>query len=408
VIVDLPLLRNSERANFKECPAKWNWGWNFGLQSIVEQRSAAWFGSILHLAMAEWYGPKGAKDGFVRGRDPRETVEEAFKGEYAKISAGPYFDEVAEKEYWDAAELGKIMMGAYLDKYGEDPSWEVLLPETRFSVKIPFTSEQIIKKLDFKLNNVPGDSMGKFITRLVGTFDMPIRDHTDGHVKIVDHKSTNKKENPVWLQKDDQTGTYIAVATGFLRKAGFIAENEAVVGAIWNYLRKGKPDERPTNELGQACNKPTKAHYVAQLSAKMMGVTETELKKETLPVLEAIAEKAKIEVLGDVSLQQPNPLFWRIDLRRNKHNRLRQVQRISEDAELIAKTRSGELPVLKTPGEHCGWCQFKELCDVDEDGGDTDQFIKDVFRTVDMYADHRKGAKNSKESVAARKETGVK
>lgn len=372
----LPLLRNSERASFKNCPQQWEWGWKEGLKPAIERKSAAWFGGITHIALAEWYMPSGAANGFVRGRDPRETIAEAFKNEFASISAGPYFDEVAEKEYWDAAELGVIMMESYLAHYGTDPAWEVLMPEMRFSAKIPYNARQLVmwenelamwenenSSRDGHLGLLPA---GEFITKLVGTFDMPIRDHQDGHVKVVDHKTTNKKENIAWLAKDDQTGTYIAVSTGYLRARGLIKPNESVVGAIWNYLRKGKPDTRPTDEQGRCLNKD-----------------------------------------GSVSKQQPSPLFWREDLRRNKHNRLAQIARIADDAEAIAMVRNGVAPVLKNPGEHCSWCDFKELCDVHEDGGDVEGFKKDVFRVQDMYADHREGAQNSKESVAARKKTGV-
>ena len=369
---ELPMLRNSERAAFKRCPASWNWGWNEGLQLAMPTTNARWFGTGIHLALAEWYTPpkgteRNAKRGFIRGVDPLETWEKFTKDEFATISCGPYFDEVAEKEYLDAGELGKLMLMGYLAKYGVDDAWEVLMPETRFNLKVAFNKRQM-ERLDRegKLVGVHIDPNGGFITRLVGTFDMPIRDHTDGHAKVVDHKTSNKRENTAWLTKDDQTGTYISVSTVMLRKLGFIKDSESVVGAIWNYLRKGKPDGRPTDELGRSLNKD-----------------------------------------GSVSKVQPSPLFWREDLRRNKHNRLAQISRIADDAEVIAKLRSGELPVTKSPGEHCAWCDFKELCAVDEDGGDTEQFKKDVFRVQDMYADHRQGARNSKESVQAKKETGV-
>lgn len=365
-------------------------------------KSAAWFGSGVHLALAEWYAPPGGKNGFVRGRDPRETLDEYFKNEFTTISAGPYWDEVAEKEYWDAADLGQIMMTAYLAEYGTDDSWEVLMPEMRFNVKIPYNARQ--KAVMGKWEHV---EPLKFITRLVGTFDMPIRDHKDGHVKIVDHKTTNKKESIFWLEKDDQTGTYVAVSTAILRHKGYIKKDEAVVGAIWNYLRKGKPDMRPRDHLGRCCNKPTKSHYVDQLSSKLMGYDEYTLKKMKVDELEALADKHKVEVLGDVSSNQPSDLFWRIDLRRNDSNRKNQLSRIADDAEVIAGMRAGTIPILKNPGEHCAWCEYKELCSVDEDGGDVEQFIKDCFKEEDMYADHRQGARNSKESVVAKKETGV-
>jgi Zierdtviridae exonuclease len=362
----IQMLRNSERSDFNTCPQKWWWRWNEGLVPVMPFKSAAWFGGIIHVGLAEWYLPPGAKNGFARGRDPRETIAELFKSEYATVSAGPYFDEVAEKEYWDAAALGAIMMTAYLAEYGTDDQWEVLLPEMRFSAGIPFNARQatLDTKHWFSLG-FPQGANGN-IVKLVGTFDMPIRDQVDGHVKVVDHKTTNKKENVVWLQKDNQTGTYVAVSTGYLRRMGLISEKEAVVGAIWNYLRKGKPDTRPTDDLGRCLNKD-----------------------------------------GSVSKQQPSPLFWRIDLRRNKANRLRQISRIADDAEHMAAVRGGVLPVTKHPDEHCSWCSFKELCDVDEDGGDTDEFKKAVFKFEDPYADHQPGARNSKESASAKKATGV-
>jgi len=403
-MIELPLLRNSERACFKQCQAKWNWAWNRGLTLKMGVKSAAWFGSGVHLALAEWYTPPGGTNGFARGRDPRETLDEYFKNEFTTISAGPYFDEVAEKEYWDAAELGQIMMTAYLAEYGTDDSWEVLMPETRFAMKIAFNKKQIERHAPYALFG----NESAFITKMVGTFDMPIRDHTDGHVKVVDHKTTNKKENPVWLQFDDQTGTYIAVSTAMLRKLGFISDKEEVVGAIWNYLRKGKPDSRPRDALGRCCNKPTKNHYLDQLLSKLMGYDEYTLKKMKVDELESLAEKHGIDVFGDVSANQPSPLFWRIDLRRNKANRLRQLSRIADDAELINLAKAGVIPITKNPDEHCAWCEFKELCAVDEDGGDTEQFIKDVFKVQDMYADHRPNAINSKSSVKSQKETGVK
>lgn len=359
----IQLLRNSEREDFNRCPQKWWWRWEEGLIPVTPHQGAAWFGSIVHLALAEWYAPPGSTNGFARGRDPRETMAEAFKDEFLTVSAGPYFDEVAEKEYWDAGELGQIMMAAYLAHYGTDDAWEVLMPEMRFKAKIPFNTRQSKAPLaHWNSLGFPAGASGN-IVEVVGTFDMPIRDHVDGHVKVVDHKTTNKRENIAWLTKDNQTGTYIAVATGYLRRAGFISEKEAVVGAIWNYLRKGKPDVRPTDELGRALNKD-----------------------------------------GSVSKVQPSPLFWREDLRRNKHNRLRQIERMADDAERMAAVRAGVQPITKSPGEHCGWCSFKELCDVDEDGGDVVQFKRDVFKFEDPYKEHRPGAINAKVSVAASKE----
>ena len=63
--------------------------------------------------------------------------------------------------------------------------------------------------------------------------------------------------------------------------------------------------------------------------------------------------------------------------------------------------RGGLLPITKAPGDHCAWCDFRDLCDVDEQGGDVEDYAKAAFRRRDPYADHRIGAANSKTSVKA-------
>lgn len=359
------LVRNSERSSFKKCQSQWNWGWNQGLVPNQIKQDARWFGTGIHLVLAEYYTPPGS-NGFVRGRNPLETWEEYCAGHNAMLKAGDYYDDDAEYEFVKARELGESMLTEYLKNYGEDPHWEVLMPETRFEANIPFTADQLRREVPAVLYGYGDDQ--RIIGKIVGTFDMPVRDHSfpKPRIMIVDHKTTNKRENTKHLVKDDQAGTYIAVGTGYLRKLGFISGKEAIDGMIFSYLRKAKPPDKPRNAQGQVLNKD-----------------------------------------GSVSKVQPAPLFWREQVMRGKANRLRQVERIAEDMEQIAMARQGLLPILKSPGEHCNWCDFSDLCDIDENGDDVQGFIEAVFRRTDPYADHREGAINSKESVSAKKETGV-
>ncbi|AZS12611.1 exonuclease [Mycobacterium phage DrLupo] len=420
-LIPLPLLRNSERKDFKTCQAKWNWAWNFGLKLKIPTQSAAWFGTGWHLVWAEYYTPPPGKDGFTRSeKDPHETWAEYCKGEYASISSGPYWDEVAEKEWHDAETLGHIMIDNYLEEYGNpaDPHWEVLMPEQRFRARIPLNARQQAMPLSRRI--ALGLDGKHFITDLRGTFDMPVRDHSfdPPRVVVVDHKTTNKKENVRWLTKDDQSGTYITIGTQFLRRNGLILPSESVWGAIWSYARKGKkPDDEILDSQGRKRNKPEKKHYAEQLDGMtiagafysaetLMGMPITS-KVESKMTLEKLAQIAGVRVLGEVSKQQPSPLFWREPVERGRNNRMRQLERIADDAEQMAAIRNELAPVTKNPGEHCNWCQFSDLCDLDENGDETDEYIKAVYDVVDPYADHREGARNSKETVQAKKATGV-
>jgi hypothetical protein len=428
LLMTLPMLRNSERSDFKTCQAKWNWRWNYregdqilGLVPAMVSQNAAWFGSGWHLVWAEHYMPLKGKDGFSRSeKNPHETWDEYCKDQYVFISSGPYWNEVSEKEWHDAQALGHIMIDGYLKQYAVDgvcdPQWEVLMPEQRYAANIPFNAGQIAR-------NLPTKYARKHITRLVGTFDMPIRDHgfsSGPQIVIVDHKTTNKRESVKHLTKDDQGGSYIAVGTGYLRAHGLIGPKESIWGGLWSYARKGKPsDPEKTDSQGRVRNAPKIKDYAEQLDGMTidgvfweketlltMPITSTVTKKMTLREL---AEIAKVRVIGEVSKVQPAPLFWREPIERRPKNRLHQISRIADDAEHMAMIRANLLPVLKNPGEHCNWCPFNDLCDLDEneDPGVQD-YIDAVYVTQDPYADHRIGADNSKESVAKKTETGVR
>lgn len=410
---ELPILRNSERHSFKTCQQQWEWSWNQGLIPSLERKNARWFGTGIHLALAEWYTPpkgteKNPKRGFLRGRDPRETWDEFTKMSYREIVPS-MADESMEKEFLDAQELGTVMLTRYIAEYGIDPGWEVLIPEQRFSAKIPYNARQKAANKNLPEGLLKLFPNARFITRAVGTFDAPIRNHDhNGLIEIVDHKTAQQNRGSAHLVKDDQIGTYISIGTNYLRAAELIGAKESIAGMIFNYLRKSKGDtDKVVDDKGRVRNNPQKVHYITALQA-ITGKSEAELKKMTIPGLADLAEENEIVVMGDISKIQPPPLFWREEVMRTRKNRLHQIERIADDAEQMALLRGGVIAPTKNPGDHCGWCDFKELCDVHEDRGDVDQFIQDGFNVRDPYADHRKGAENSKTSVKADKEEKAK
>lgn len=414
----LPFLRNSERLAFNNCQAQWNWAWNMGLIPAMPGSNSRWFGSCIHLALAEWYTPPGGKNGFARGRPLLETWEEVMGNTFTAIATQSDFDDDGEKKFVDAKELGAAMLTGYQKEHGTDPHWEVLVPEQRFNAMIPYNKRQLSDPLIAALGR-------KNIVKLVGSMDLPVRNHdSNGHVEIVDHKTIGRKTNTDYLSKDNQIGTYISVTAPYLRAIGLMKEREEVIAVVFNFLKKSMPqDDLVKDDQGRVRNKPQKIHHIAaimELDVESATAVEAlgdvgddrvglirDLKKLPLPKLEARSNALGLTVFGDVSKKQPGPLFWREAIPRTRANRQRQVERIADEAEVMARVRSGELPILKSPGEHCNWCDFKDLCDVDENGDDVEGFIKNVFKTQDPYADHRPNAVNSKEGAAAKKETGV-
>ena len=289
------LLRNSERKDFKTCQAKWNWRWNMGLIPAMPRQDARWFGGLIHVALAEWLMPpenaNGKRRGFTRGKDPIATWHRLCKEAFVSMATSQYYSPELEREWEDAEALGEIMLAGYLNHYGLDETWEVLAPEQRFTAQVAFNARQRALRPD----------LPEWIVTMLGTMDVIIRDHMDGHIKCVDHKTTDRKESGEHLTRDDQAGTYIAFGTKFLRDAGMIGEREEVVGMIYNYLRKSKPDPRRTNSSGQALNQD-----------------------------------------GSISKRQPLELFWREDVRRSTYARLHQLERIADDAEAMALVKSGD------------------------------------------------------------------
>jgi hypothetical protein len=406
-----PLLRNSERKDFKECQQKWWWGWEEGWVPKAPLQNAAWFGTCWHLLWAEVYTPPG-NDGFVRGISNHSEIHELWdtimKDAYVKIAAFPYFDEDAERDFVDAQELGHIMINGQLAQWNLDPAWEVIAPEQRFRFNVPFNSRQ--KEASSKdfwggFGYPRGPHAGDHIVTVIGTFDLTVFDHASGkrQPKVIDWKTTRDRRTMKSLNKDDQLGTYISVINSFLKSKGLINKDEEVRDFIFSFARKAKPMDGVRDEQGRLRNNPQIKHYKEALTF----MSESDFKGINLTQLAAIAAKAGIKVYGEISKNQGAALFWRDIVRRNKANRLRQISRIADDAQVMASVRNGILPITKNPGDHCNWCTFNDVCDIDEDGGDTETFLNDFFKKEDRYADHREGAINSKESVASKKKTGI-
>lgn len=369
------MLRNSERSTFKRCPQQWEWAWVEGLEKNGTPAKALWFGTGVHLSLATWYCGPGNK----RGPHPAETWSEYAKDVIDTVKI-PGLNEEDEDQYVNARELGISMMENYVKTYGEDEHMWIIQPEQTFSIDVPWP------KLPEGHLLLALAERRKILTKLVGTYDLVYRDLTNDQIWLEEHK-TAAAIRTNHLPIDDQGGTYFATASRALVKQELIGKNERLRGIEYNFMRKGLPDPRPRNGDGAYTNKPGKKHY--HEAFKRDGINFKLAMK--LADLAEIAEENGLTILGDVSKRQPAPLLLRERIHRTSRERSAQLRRIQQEAVHIELVRSGVLAPTKTPTRDCSFfCQFYDLCELDERGGDTTEFKKRAFRKRDVYADHRK------------------
>lgn len=372
----IPKIRASERLSFQRCQAAWWWRHREGLVPKGRASDPIWFGTGFHLAFARWYcGP-----GTVRGPEPAETWDKyAAEMELAYVRTDDPDEETVAK-YVNARELGVTLMEGYRKLYGRDDNWSVVAPERTFSLHIPWPENA---KNFWDAASVDPSLV---MATLVGTYDIVYRDLVTGRFWLGEHK-TARAILLRHLALDNQAGTYWATATAELQRDGLIPKDEVLAGILYNFVRKGLPDERPKDAEGYATNKPTKAHY-----GKALGYVgdEPEFKKMKLEDLESLAAGYKTVVLGDRSKVQPPPLYVRHAVHRTRAERRSQLLRVQQDALQMELLRDGLLLPTKTATRDCNWCEFYDMCELQERGGNWKSLRDIAYRVEDPYADHRK------------------
>lgn len=364
-------LRTSERNLFKRCQWAWERSYIDRLDARKESK-ALWFGTGIHLALEEYY-----VIGTERGVDPVETWEEycnQTRGDTESINLHHGGDGT---EVVNAMELGSAMLKEYVSHYGPEPHLEVIATERTFNVGVKY---QAWKTSEEAAHLEPETA------NYVGTIDLVVRDLMTNKIWLWDHKTAGRlgSENTQYLPLDDQAGSYLAIADLTLRKSGLISSKERIHGIVYNYLVKKKPDSRPRNEEGFATNTPIKKHYIAALEKAGLD----ELGKLKLESLKELAESKEIEVFGDVSSVQPSPMFERKKSYRTAGERKSQIQRVQLDLQAMSLVRNGVVPATKTPTRECGFCEFREICELDEAGRDWSDMANIFHKKWSPYEAH--------------------
>ena len=324
----IPLIRTSERNDFKRCEFQWYLRWRLG---YVPRRlkTSLWFGTGWHRVMDARY-PLGKKRGSVKAM---KKAWDNYCDETYKRSIYVEKRDVDETEYMDARELGHLLIPAYVDEYGQDEEWEVLAVEVPFQIDVPSPTD-------------PATTLAVY----AGTMDKVLRHLVSKELWLEDHKTCRAFPDFRFLTLDDQAGSYVWVGPEVFRHLKIIGMDDVIEGIIFDYTRKGKPDTREMDANGQRLN-----------------------------------------LDGSVSKRQPTPLFHREYVYRSEYERVEMSRRVMVEAERMQRAREGGLDsLMKTPTKDCPTqCPVFELCEMHEQGYDWKELADTAFVQLDPYRDHR-------------------
>lgn len=344
-----PIIRTSERRTKKRCEWRWRMTYREGLVPKGTPATPLWFGTGIHEALAQWYQP-----GLSRGIHPADAWLDWVREEEQYIRTSPSDNgNPDDDEFINGKDLGEAMLVGYVEKYGEDETWDVIGTEEPFQIDIPYPSGYAGHD-DGIRGDLPTDENGEvdFLAIYAGTFDGVYRDLIDDTIWLMEHK-TAKTISLRHLPLDDQAGSYWAVASKILQDKGILRKGDRIEGIMYNFLRKAMPDDRPQNDTGEYLNKN-----------------------------------------GDISKNQPSPLFVREPVERDRRERATQLRRIQHEALEMEDARNQPDRIIKNPTNDCSWdCALYDLCLLHEKGDQSWEDYRDAMFTVrDPYADHRKSA----------------
>lgn len=319
----LPMIRHSERVDYKRCPKKWFWRWRMGLVPRLKTFGALELGTWVHYAFADWYTGDRQRDlARLFAKYAEESIEQAVNA-----NAPQHVLDKADELF----ALGEAMMGAYQRFYGIDENVHVLAAE------IP---------LEFQIT----DDNGELVAIHKLKPDLVFADQYD-YVWLMEHK-TAAQIRLEHLPIDDQARPYVAMAERSLRNAGVINKHQHFKGVMYNFARKALPDERAVDAEGRSLNK-----------------NGTVSKRQPTPVFVrhpvTLSRAAKVIALRRLQLEARIITAMTAELR-NK--------RINPD----------NLP--KTPHSSCPkLCPFFTMCVAEEQGGDIKEMQRSMFVRRDPY-----------------------
>lgn len=363
------LLRNSERKLYRRCRLAWKWKYLDHL-STPRPRGALTFGHGIHYALELYYPP-----GTERGPHPSDTFATWYAENDHKFDQ---WDDEGNRH--EALELGCTMLSAYVDEYGAEDHINILVPEMPMRVDI-------------------FDKQGRYLATWVGRMDSLYEDLSMSsrrrrRIGFFEHKSAKQIEHNMRPNSGygEQGLGYAWAGSQFLRQEGILKDGENVDHVLFNWLRKGLPDERVKDQNGYALNKPSKDALLEYASSKGIALPSRPKVADIAAAIDATGFDHRL--LGEPSSRQPSPLFERYPMDYGDAEMNATAWRIAAEAWEREQLKAGKLPLYKNPTKDCSWdCEFVEACELHEMGGDFQSVLDLEFEQWDPYEDHEQELK---------------
>lgn len=323
----LPVIRQSERVDFKRCMKKWFWRWRMGLVPKHQEYGALILGTWMHTALELRYTHFGPTDGgpFTLEQAFALTADEGIRD--ARAANIPDFEmEKAES----LRVLGRGMAEGYDRKYGDDKDIRPI------GAEIPLEFDIVDGNKTVAVHRLKPDLLYR---------------NPRNEIWLLENK-TAKQIALEHLPIDDQARGYATMSERALKSAGILKPNEHVKGVMYNFLRKIMPDERPKNEKGQSLNKDG-------------SVSKTQRTPEFVRHPVVLSRAAKQQALNHMAREASMITRLTLELR---------SKRMSPDS------------LLKTPHKNCPkLCEFFTMCVVEEQGGDIREMQRSMYVRRNPY-----------------------
>lgn len=329
------MVRTSERTCWTTCRQKWEWAYVLRLKSN-QPSSPLTFGTYWHALMERWYTADNG--GIIRHPAPAALArrmsanyERKYGHPLPRVKIGTASEEDGEEDRGTVAalDLALDLIAEYQSVHKGDPRYRVIANELLFQVDI--TENR------------------KYLYTYVGTMDGVWEDlDHPGRLFGVERKTGSGLDPfgaPVEL--DEQSGSYLTYGNIWLQQQGILPEGQSIHFVLFDRVRKALKDSRPRNEQGLALNKN-----------------------------------------GSVSKRQPQPRVKREPSYRGEQSQIMLMDRVADQASEMLGARNGQVAIYKNPDRHCGWCEFREMCEVHEEGGDWQEIAKYSFTGWDPYSAH--------------------